>query len=179
MTLQPSPPAASPEHPATPTPPRWRSTNGSTCPCRRACRGRGSGRRILWLVLPAASHCSCVASACALSVWFRGPQVRTDLVTYPVEYKDLQLKIVERGSLEAKENHDVKCEVKAGSRGAPKIKWVVETVTLRQARATRSSISTTPTSRNRHGQEDQPRQRRDRQDRTPRRPTPSRRSPST
>jgi multidrug efflux pump subunit AcrA (membrane-fusion protein) len=58
--------------------------------------------------------------------WFRGPQVRADLVTDKVEYRDLQLKVVERGTLEAKENHDIKCEVKAGSRGAPKIKWVVD-----------------------------------------------------
>jgi len=57
---------------------------------------------------------------------FRGPHARANLVTARVEYKDLQLKVVERGSLEAKENHDVKCEVKAGSRGAGKIKSVVE-----------------------------------------------------
>ena len=49
-----------------------------------------------------------------------------DLVTDKVEFKNLQLKIVERGALEAKENHDIKCEVKTGSRGAPKIKWVVD-----------------------------------------------------
>ncbi|MFL5340063.1 MAG: hypothetical protein ACJ8F7_07920, partial [Gemmataceae bacterium] len=59
-------------------------------------------------------------------IWFRGPQTRADLVTARVGYHDLQLKIVERGTLEAKDNHDIKCEVKAGSRGAPKIKWVVD-----------------------------------------------------
>ena len=59
-------------------------------------------------------------------IWFRGPAARTDLVIMPVAYKDLQLKIFERGALEAKENHDIKCEVKTGSRGAPKIKWVVD-----------------------------------------------------
>jgi HlyD family secretion protein len=57
---------------------------------------------------------------------FRGPQLPTNLTVVPVEYRDLQLKIVERGTLEAKENHDVKCEVKTGNRGAPKIKWVVD-----------------------------------------------------
>ena len=51
-----------------------------------------------------------------LFAWYRGPQVRTDLEFARVEYKDLQLKIVERGTLEAKENHDVKCEVKTGNR---------------------------------------------------------------
>jgi HlyD family secretion protein len=62
--------------------------------------------------------------------WFRGAQTRTDLVTFKVEYKNLQLKVVERGTLEAKENRDIKCDVKAGSRGAPKIKWVVDNGTL-------------------------------------------------
>src|SRR5580704_9471189 len=70
-----------------------------------------------------------VAVAGGVGAWYygaRGPQVRADLVTAVLELKDLQLKVVERGTLEAKENHDVKCEVKTGSRGAPKIKWVVE-----------------------------------------------------
>jgi len=76
------------------------------------------------------------------------PQARADLVTAKVERKDLQLKITERGTLEAKENRDVKCEVKTGSRGAPKIKWVVENGT-RSRRGTCWSRSTTRTSRNR------------------------------
>jgi multidrug efflux pump subunit AcrA (membrane-fusion protein) len=63
-------------------------------------------------------------------VWFRGPAARPDLVTAKVEYKDLQLKVVERGTLEAKENRDIKCEVKTGNRGAPKIKWVVDNGTM-------------------------------------------------
>jgi HlyD family secretion protein len=67
-----------------------------------------------------------VAAVGVYLFWFRGPTVRADLVTDKVEYRDLQLKVVERGTLEAKENHDIKCEVKAGSRGAPKIKWVVD-----------------------------------------------------
>jgi HlyD family secretion protein len=58
--------------------------------------------------------------------WFRGPQAQAGLETAIVGYKDLQLKVVERGTLEARENHDIKCEVKTGSRGAPKIKSVVE-----------------------------------------------------
>jgi HlyD family secretion protein len=57
---------------------------------------------------------------------FRGPQVRTDLVTNKVEYKDLQLKIVERGALEAANNHDVKCEVRPGLRTNPKIMSVAD-----------------------------------------------------
>jgi multidrug efflux pump subunit AcrA (membrane-fusion protein) len=63
-------------------------------------------------------------------VWFRDAQGRGDLVTAKVGFRGLQLKVVERGTLEAKENRDIKCEVKTGSRGAPKIKWVVENGTF-------------------------------------------------
>jgi multidrug resistance efflux pump len=68
----------------------------------------------------------------AYAIWFRGPQNRADLAPTTVKYMNLQLKIVERGALEAKDNHDIKCEVKTGSRGAPKIKWVVENGTMVQ-----------------------------------------------
>jgi HlyD family secretion protein len=63
---------------------------------------------------------------------FHGAHARANLITARVEYKDLQFKVVERGSLEARENHDIKCEVKAGSRGAGKIKSVVENGALVQ-----------------------------------------------
>src|SRR5262249_46947324 len=67
------------------------------------------------------------SAVAAWAIFFRGAQARADLsLSEPLKYTSLQLKIVERGTLEAKDNHDVKCEVKAGSRGAPKIKWVVE-----------------------------------------------------
>jgi multidrug efflux pump subunit AcrA (membrane-fusion protein) len=100
--------------------------NGSAPP--RASRLPQSQRRskFLKLVLPGVAL---LLALIVFLVWFfflRGPQARTDLVTAKVEFKDLQLKIVERGALEARENHDIKCEVKTGSRGAPKIKWVVD-----------------------------------------------------
>lgn len=93
-----------------------------TAPLPRAQRRR----KRLWVILPAAATLLVVAIVVVWLLWFRGPQARPDLVTYRVEFKDLQLKIVERGSLEAKESHDVKCEVKSGSRGSPKIEWVVD-----------------------------------------------------
>ncbi|CAN5204438.1 macrolide transporter subunit MacA [soil metagenome] len=85
-------------------------------------RGNRSAR---W-ILPVLLLVFVGSAAGAYVFWFRGPVSRTDLVKVPVEYRDLQLKIVERGGLEAKENHDIKCEVKTGSRGSPKIKWVVD-----------------------------------------------------
>jgi multidrug efflux pump subunit AcrA (membrane-fusion protein) len=56
----------------------------------------------------------------------------TGLATHKVTYIDLQVKVVERGTLEAKESRDVKCQVKPGSRGAPKIKWLVDNGSLVQ-----------------------------------------------
>jgi multidrug efflux pump subunit AcrA (membrane-fusion protein) len=110
------------------------ATNGTAAPpaadkpalsLPRARRGRkGFGIVVALVVLVV------VGAAGAWYAWFRGPQGRPDLVTVKVEYKNLQLKVVERGTLEAKENRDVKCDVKAGSRGAPKIKWVVDNGTF-------------------------------------------------
>ena len=51
-----------------------------------------------------------------------------DLATVKALVMDLQPKVVERGSLEARDNNYVKCEVKTGKRGGPKIKWIVENV---------------------------------------------------
>jgi multidrug efflux pump subunit AcrA (membrane-fusion protein) len=88
-------------------------------------RARRRGK-LLWLLLLGAGVLLIGGIGVAYAVWFRGPQLRPDLLTDTVAYKDLQLKIVERGSLEAGKTYDVKCDVKTGSRGAPKIKWVVE-----------------------------------------------------
>jgi RND family efflux transporter MFP subunit len=77
-------------------------------------------------IIPVVALLVCASVASAYFIWFRGAQVRADLVLGKVEYRDLQLKVVERGTLEAKEPRDIKCDVKTGSRGAPKIRWVVE-----------------------------------------------------
>ena len=131
MTLQPSESAASKEQlvPA--------ATNGTAV---RAVPGGENGAAKVPVRLPKSKRASRAGrwvtllvallfvggSAAAYFFWFRGPSVRGDLEKALVTYKDLQLKVVERGGLEAKENHDIKCEVKTGSRGAPKIKWVVD-----------------------------------------------------
>jgi multidrug efflux pump subunit AcrA (membrane-fusion protein) len=88
------------------------------------------GLRGLSFLVPALALALVAGAAGVWFFWFRGPAVRGDLVFTKVEEVDLQLKVVERGALEARQNHDVKCEVKAGSRGAPKIMWVVENGTL-------------------------------------------------
>lgn len=129
MTLPSSLPAASPETPVPSparTPAHGANGNGAALPAPSRLPRARRGNKALWIILPLAALLFLGGPALAWFFFFRGPQVRTDLVTYKVEYKDLQLKIVERGSLEAMESHDVKCEVKTGSRGAPKIKWVVD-----------------------------------------------------
>jgi HlyD family secretion protein len=133
MTLQSSAPAASPELKVPGTvngstvrvvPADETGHSGPPTPARlpKGRRGNRTGRWLLLLTLVLFVG----AASGVWFIWFRGPVARTDLVTMKVEYRDLQLKIVERGGLEAKENHDIKCEVKTGSRGAPKIKWVVD-----------------------------------------------------
>jgi HlyD family secretion protein len=131
MTLQSSLPAASPEQPTyapahgpAPAPVANGAPLSIPAPSRLP-RQRRRGK-LLWLLFLATGIVVVAGVGLAYAVWFRGPQVRPDLVTYKVEYKDLQLKIVERGSLEAGKTYDVKCDVKTGSRGAPKIKWVVD-----------------------------------------------------
>jgi multidrug resistance efflux pump len=53
-------------------------------------------------------------------------EVPADLVTHKVTFQDLQLKIVERGSLESADPGDLKCEVKVQPPVTPTIKWVID-----------------------------------------------------
>jgi multidrug efflux pump subunit AcrA (membrane-fusion protein) len=136
MTLQSTVPAASPEQKnttangsAAPAIPASDNGHGEAAHPARLPKNRRASRLGRWLTV-LAMVAFVGAAGGAYFIWFRGPTVRTDLVTIKVDYKDLQLKVVERGALEAKENHDIKCEVKTGSRGAPKIKWVVDNGTL-------------------------------------------------
>ena len=132
MTLQPSSSAASLEQPVANTvngpSPHTAPAGLSGAPLPKTSRlpQARRGRRAFAFILPAAATVLTVGLVSAYMFWFRGPQVRADLVTTPVGYKDLQFKIVERGTLEAKDNHNIKCEVKSGNRGAAKIKWVID-----------------------------------------------------
>src|SRR5262245_50941841 len=57
---------------------------------------------------------------------------RPDLLLHTVKSEDLDLTVVERGTLESAENRDIICRVKAGSKGnyASTIKWVIDDGTL-------------------------------------------------
>jgi len=56
--------------------------------------------------------------------WFQ--QKRTDIITVPVKRQNIHFVIVERGSLESANNHDIVCRVKGGTRGGTAIKWVID-----------------------------------------------------
>lgn len=57
---------------------------------------------------------------------------RPDLLLHTVKLENLDLTVVERGTLESAFNHDVICHVKQGSKGnyASTIKWVIDDGTL-------------------------------------------------
>jgi len=57
---------------------------------------------------------------------------RPDLLLHTVKQEDLDLTVVERGTLESADNRDIICHVKAGSKGtyAATIKWVIDDGTL-------------------------------------------------
>jgi HlyD family secretion protein len=57
---------------------------------------------------------------------------RPDLLLHTVKLENLDLTVVERGTLESADNRDIICHVKAGSKGnyASTIKWVIDDGTL-------------------------------------------------
>jgi multidrug efflux pump subunit AcrA (membrane-fusion protein) len=57
---------------------------------------------------------------------------RPDLLLHTVKHEDLDLTVVERGTLESADNRDIICKVKAGAKGtyATTIKWVIDDGTL-------------------------------------------------
>lgn len=73
--------------------------------------------------------------ALAVGTWFvwsklsdTGPTFKGQLITHTVKRENLQLVVTERGTLEAAQNRDVICQVKAskGSTIATTIRWVID-----------------------------------------------------
>lgn len=61
--------------------------------------------------------------------WPKTKAVRADLITHVIKSEKLQITVLERGTLEALDNKDVICQVRAGARttsGATTIKWVID-----------------------------------------------------
>ena len=57
---------------------------------------------------------------------------RPDLLLHTVKLENLDLTVVERGTLESADNRDIICHLKAGSKGnyASTIKWVIDDGTV-------------------------------------------------
>jgi len=57
---------------------------------------------------------------------------RPDLLLHTVKNEDIDLTVVERGTVESSDNRDIVCKVKAGSKGsyASTIKWVIDDGTV-------------------------------------------------
>jgi multidrug efflux pump subunit AcrA (membrane-fusion protein) len=74
-----------------------------------------------------------LAGAILYYIFAGGSKVnRPDLLLHTVKHEDLDLTVVERGTLESADNRDIICRVKAGSKGsyATTIKWVIDDGTL-------------------------------------------------
>jgi multidrug resistance efflux pump len=129
MTLPSSNPGVSSENPVTTS---AENPNGEPLPHASHLPRARRGKKPLRFLIPGAAALVVILAVVAWLVFFRGPQVRADLVLASVEERNIQLKVTERGALESAEPNDVKCDVKAGSRGAPKILWITENgVTVR------------------------------------------------
>jgi multidrug efflux pump subunit AcrA (membrane-fusion protein) len=92
----------------------------------------GSGRRRPGWVLPviALGGFLVLGSGIAALDSTQQQEGRHDVILHPVKYEDLQLTVVEKGTLESAENKDVVCRVKAGAKGqggyATSINWVID-----------------------------------------------------
>jgi multidrug efflux pump subunit AcrA (membrane-fusion protein) len=138
MSLQPSVPSASAE-PSAPA-----SANGPVVHAAAGASPNGSplakashlpkarrGKKTARLLIPTAILL--LGGAAFAGYWFFGRETdqHKNLIHEEVKRRPkIQFKVVERGTLEAKDNHNITCEVKTGSRGAPKIKDVVENGTI-------------------------------------------------
>src|SRR5262245_17544575 len=136
MSLQPANPAPVATPPRA-TPPAPQATNGLQTDLKTASqpnpsrlpKPKGLSRSVRLLLLLGGLGVVGTATGAAYYLIGRGPSARTDLVTHRVGYENLQLTITERGALEAADNRDVYCRVKARSQQstvATTIKWVID-----------------------------------------------------
>jgi HlyD family secretion protein len=95
--------------------------------------GEGASRRIPNYLILAGVGGAVLATAILLYSFTGGSkQNHPDLLLHTVKLEDLDLTVVERGAVEAAENADIVCKVKAGSKGnyASTIKWVIDDGTI-------------------------------------------------
>ncbi len=66
-----------------------------------------------------------LAGLLAAGSWLSAENKKGPQPACKVAYQDLHLKVIVNGVVDVKDDHAVKSEVKAGSRGRPEIKWIV------------------------------------------------------
>src|SRR4051812_2388505 len=134
MSLAPLPPSTSSSHPPTPSPAMAAlpSLNGSPTAAHPEI-GDGPTRKFPTYLVLAGGGLAVVVSALLL-YYFTGKSKadRPDLLLHTVKLENLDLTVVERGTLESADNRDIICHLKAGSKGnyASTIKWVIDDGTL-------------------------------------------------
>ena len=96
--------------------------------------GDGPGGRKFPLTLILIGGALAIAVTAGLLIYMTGKSKadRPDLLLHTVKTDNLDLTVVERGTLESADNRDIICRVKAGSKGsyASTIKWVIDDGTL-------------------------------------------------
>src|SRR5215203_1891114 len=129
MSLAPLPPSRPSPSPALTEVP---SLNGSATSAHREI-GEAPGRRFpLPLILIGGALALVAAAALVYYTTCGSKNDRPDLLLHTVKPENMDLTVVERGTLESADNRDIICKLKAGSKGsyASTIKWVIDDGTL-------------------------------------------------
>lgn len=95
--------------------------------------GETPGRKFPLTLVLLGGAAALVVTAGLLFFWTRESKTdRPDLLLHTVKTENLDLTVVERGTLESADNRDIICRVKAGSKGnyASTIKWVIDDGTV-------------------------------------------------
>jgi hypothetical protein len=135
MSLTPLPPnslTSSPPPAPSPTLATLPSLNGSPTGEHHELPEAGGRKFPLYAVL-GGGGLAVLVTAFLLYYFTKGSKAdRPDLLLHTIKLENLDLTVVERGTLESADNRDVMCRVKAGSKGsyASTIKWVIDDGTL-------------------------------------------------
>jgi multidrug efflux pump subunit AcrA (membrane-fusion protein) len=134
MSLAPPPPTPSNSQPPGPSPALagLPSLNGSPTPEHPEI-GDGPARKFpTYLVLGGGALAIVVTAVLLYYFTGRSKTDRPDLLLHTVKAENLDLTVVERGTLESADNRDIICHVKQGAKGnyASTIKWVIDDGTL-------------------------------------------------
>src|SRR5947209_10097278 len=135
MSVAPLPPTnPTSSHPPAPSPAlaSLPSLNGSPAGGHPEVPEAGGRKFPLYAVLGGGALAVVVTAVLLIYFTSKSKAERPDLLLHTVKNENLDLTVVERGTLESAENRDVICHVKQGAKGnyASTIKWVIDDGTL-------------------------------------------------